>query len=134
MGEEDVRDYDSIADVVADMGVKLTPDADKDALSACAVWMFNSLSEMPGDYTPDEFSEKSPVRSIASFPQDLVMVGRAAVLIRGICAFFSIPWSVSRAWAPLARWKLYDVPINEESEAQRRLSSFFEKLNFIRAL
>lgn len=132
--EEDVRDYDSIADVVADMGVKLTPDADKDALSACAVWMFDSLSEMPGDYSPDEFSEKSPVRKIASFPQDLVMVGRAAVLIRGICAFFNIPWSVSRAWAPLARWKLYDVPLKEATIWQDRLSNFITKLNFVRVL
>jgi len=134
MLEEEDRDFSGIADIVADMGVKLTPEAKKDALSACAVWMFDSLSEMPGNYTPDEFSENSPVRSIASFPQDLVMVGRAAVLIRGICAFFSIPWSVSRAWAPLARWKLYDVPTNEESDAKRRLLSFFEKLNFLRAL
>jgi aarF domain-containing kinase len=132
--EEETRNYDKIAQVVADMGVKLTPDADMDALSACAVWMFDSLSDMPGDYSPDEFSEKSPVRSIASFPQDLVMVGRAAVLIRGICAFFDIPWSVSRAWAPLARWKLYDVPLKETSIWQDRLANFGTKLNFARVL
>merc|ERR1739841_414374 len=116
------------------MGVKLTPEAKRDALSACAVWMFDSLSEMPGNYTPDEFSENSPVRSIASFPQDLVMVGRAAVLIRGICAFFDIPWSVSRAWAPLARWKLHGVPMEEESEAQRRVMAWVDKVKLLGAL
>jgi len=132
--EEDDRNFSSIADVVAAMGVKLTPEAKRDALSACAVWMFDSLSEMPGNYTPDEFSENSPVRSIASFPQDLVMVGRAAVLIRGICAFFDIPWSVSRAWAPLARWKLHGVPMEEESEAQRRVMAWVDKVKLLGAL
>ena len=132
--EEDDRNFSSIADVVAAMGVKLTPEAKRDALSACAVWMFDSLSEMPGKYTPDEFSENSPVRSIASFPQDLVMVGRAAVLIRGICAFFDIPWSVSRAWAPLARWKLHGVPMEEESEAQRRVMAWVDKVKLLGAL
>jgi len=131
--EEDIRDFGSIAQVVADMGVKLTPEADREALSACAVWMFDSLSEMPGDYTPDEFSENSPVRSIASFPQDLVMVGRAAVLIRGICSFFSIPWSVSRAWAPLARYKLYDHPL-EESNASQWAENFVGKFKILCAL
>ncbi len=118
---EGAKDYEAIADVVAEMGVKLTPTADKQALSACAVWMFDSLSPMPGNYSADEFSENSPVRDIASFPQDLVMVGRAAVLIRGICAFFSIPWSVSRAWAPLARWKLHGTPLEEKGAMQERL-------------
>lgn len=141
------------------MGVKLTPNADQDALSACAVWMFDSLSEMPGrfsfslpclclllsltfflslsllnltgNYSPDEFSENSPVRSIASFPQDLVMVGRAAVLIRGICAFFSIPWSVSRAWAPLARWKLYGVPLKENTGMQQQVDKLIFVMKYI---
>lgn len=40
---------------------------------------------------------------IAGFPSDLVLVGRATVLIRGISARLDIPWSLAREWAPIAQ-------------------------------
>ena len=39
---------------------------------------------------------------VASFPQELVFVGRSTVLIRGIAAALGVEWSLSNEWAPTA--------------------------------
>lgn len=129
LGEE-VKNHKEISRVVGEMGVKLVKGADELALSACAIWMFDSASEMPGQFTPDELSDTSPVRCIASFPQDLVMVGRAAVLVRGICAYFSVPWSVSGEWSPLAKFKLFGTPLEREMLWQQKAKEWLKRVNF----
>jgi len=48
-------------------------------------------------------SQNSPVKELKSFPQDLVLVGRSSVLIKGLSSRLGIPWSLAREWAPIAR-------------------------------
>ncbi|KAJ1623433.1 ABC1 family-domain-containing protein, partial [Pavlovales sp. CCMP2436] len=57
----------------------------------------------PATYDMGELSPNSPVMELQSFPQDLVLVGRATVLIKGIAARLGVKWSLAREWAPIAR-------------------------------
>lgn len=50
-----------------------------------------------------EFSEKSPLRQLKSFPMELVLLGRASVLVKGVAARLGVPWSVATKWKPLAQ-------------------------------
>jgi hypothetical protein len=50
-----------------------------------------------------ELSPNSPVKELKSFPQDLVLVGRATILIKGLSSRLGIPWSLCKEWAPIAR-------------------------------
>ncbi|KAK3237830.1 hypothetical protein CYMTET_52121 [Cymbomonas tetramitiformis] len=69
-----------------------------------AFWLFDSSdTELPGGFEPDELSENSPAKMVQAFPQDLVLVGRACVLIRGISSRLEAPWSLSRQWAAYAQ-------------------------------
>ncbi|CAK9040068.1 unnamed protein product [Durusdinium trenchii] len=68
--------------------------ADEDA---CADVVF------PGGYSKEEFSDKSPLRQLKSFPMELVLLGRASVLVKGVAARLDVAWSVAKKWAPLAK-------------------------------
>lgn len=91
-----------------DLGVTFkpsTPSVD-DAAAALALWLFDSTAgsgPLPGGYDASELSSTSPVAEVASFPQELVFVGRATVLMRGLAARLGVPWSLAREWAPAAR-------------------------------
>ena len=41
---------------------------------------------MPGGYSHVELSASSPIKQVLSFPQELVMLGRATVLIKASIA------------------------------------------------
>jgi hypothetical protein len=62
-----------------------------------------SVTELPGGYDIGELSPNSPVKELKSFPQDLVLVGRATILIKGLSDRLGIPWSLAKEWAPMAR-------------------------------
>lgn len=103
-----------LADEIRKFGVELRPrDAgisvvdehdDNNCLVAIALLLFGdkTVDELPGGYDRDELSANSPLRRLASFPQSLVLVGRAAVLIRGIAATLNVPYSLSSAWVQAA--------------------------------
>ena len=103
---ECVADLEPFAEAVASMGVTFKPGV-KDtttAAAALAFWLFDSTAaELPGGYDAGELSPNSPVAEVASFPQELVFVGRATVLIRGLATRLGVPWSLAREWAPDAR-------------------------------
>ena len=68
------------------------------------MWLFDgSVKELPGGYDYGELSPNSPVKELKSFPQDLVLVGRSTVLLKGLSSRLGIPWSLSKEWAPTAR-------------------------------
>ena len=67
-----------------------------------AIWLFDSTPVLPGGYSTNELSEDAPVRKVASFPQELVFVGRSTVLIRGIAAALGVQWSLANEWAPFS--------------------------------
>ena len=116
---ECTADLEPFAEAVASMGVKFKPGV-KDtttAAAALAFWLFDSTAvELPGGYDAGELSPNSPVAEVASFPQELVFVGRATVLIRGLATRLGVPWSLAREWAPDARAAL--APPEEQRAAQ----------------
>lgn len=68
------------------------------------MWLFDgSVETLPGGYDKGELSPNSPVKELKSFPQDLVLVGRSSILIKGLSNRLNIPWSLSENWAPIAR-------------------------------
>ena len=72
--------------------------------AATAMWLFDgSATTLPGGIDSGELSPNSPVQVLQSFPQDLVLVGRSTVLIKGIAARLNVTWSLANQWAPIAR-------------------------------
>jgi hypothetical protein len=87
-----------------ELGVELNEDAQDEAAAAVAMWLFDGSTEkLPGGYDLGELSPNSPVKELKSFPQDLVLVGRSSILIKGISNRLGIPWSLANEWAPIAR-------------------------------
>lgn len=43
------------------------------------------------------------MKELKSFPQDLVLVGRSTVLLKGLSSRLGIPWSLSHEWSAVAR-------------------------------
>jgi aarF domain-containing kinase len=98
----------ALASKVQLFGVQLTEleeDKDPDELAAAvALLLFGDKDmKMPGGYSADELSENSPIKNVASFPQELVLLGRATVLLKGISARLKLPFSLADAWAPACR-------------------------------
>ena len=85
-----------------------------------AMWLFDgSVEKLPGGYDKGELSPNSPVKELKSFPQDLVLVGRSSILIKGLSNRLGITWSLSREWAPIARQVL-----TPNSPSERRTVRF----------
>jgi len=86
---------------------------DDDAcLAAIAVTLFGdkSVDEIPGGYSADELSADSPLKRLKSFPQALVLMGRAAVIIRGIASKLEVNYSLADAWEKAAREREPGLP------------------------
>ena len=67
------------------------------------MWLFDDASEqLPGGYEQNELSPKSPATALKSFPQDLVLVARSSVLIKGLAAKLGVRWSLAKKWATIA--------------------------------
>jgi len=98
------EDLKRIGDLAIELGVEIKEDAKEEAACATAIWLFDgSVQDLPGGYENKELSGNSPVNELKSFPQDLVLVGRASVLIKGLSARLNIPWSLANEWAPIAQ-------------------------------
>lgn len=96
-------DLRTIGELALELGVKLNEDADDNAAPAVAYWLFDgSVETLPGGYDKGELSPNSPVKQLKSFPQDLVLVGRSSILIKGLSNRLNIPWSLAKEWAPIA--------------------------------
>jgi ABC1 atypical kinase-like domain len=103
-GDDRPEDLETIGNLALELGVELNEDAQAEAPAAVAMWLFDGLTEvLPGGYDMGELSPNSPVKELKSFPQDLVLVGRSSILIKGISGRLGIPWSLAREWAPIAR-------------------------------
>jgi len=91
-----------IVDLGLELGVRLAPGAPAEGPAAVAMWIFDGAREqLPGGFEQSELSPKSPATALASFPQDLVLVARAAVLVKGIAAALDVDWSLAQRWAPV---------------------------------
>jgi len=104
VGDDRPEDLDRIGKLALELGVTLNDDAQDEAPAAVAMWLFDgSTKVLPGGYDLGELSPNSPVKELESFPQDLVLVGRSSILIKGISDRLNIPWSLAKEWAPIAR-------------------------------
>ena len=56
---------------------------------------------------------------LKTFPQELTLVGRSTVLIKGIAARLGVKWSLADEWAPIARRLLE----RQSSANERRLGA-----------
>jgi hypothetical protein len=91
-----------LADLVRVFGVTfMEGEQDNDDLAcAVALVLFGDTGiELPGGYSSNELSEDSPIKLVASFPQELVLMGRATVLIKGIAKRLDIPLSLTERWS-----------------------------------
>ncbi|KAL1508727.1 hypothetical protein AB1Y20_004822 [Prymnesium parvum] len=88
---------------MAEFGVTFVDDAPPEASAALALLLFGDTdSKMPAGFSHDELSANSPIKQIASFPQELVLLGRATILIKGISKRLGIKWSLAEKWKPEA--------------------------------
>ena len=68
---------------MADFGVTFVNDTKPEAAAALALLLFGDPdTPMPGGFSSAELSAESPIKAIASFPQELVLLGRATILIK----------------------------------------------------
>jgi hypothetical protein len=104
VSDDNPSDLQTIGNLALELGVELAEDAPPEGPAAVAMWLFDgSVQQLPGGYDKGELSPNSPVKSLKSFPQDLVLVGRSTILIKGLSDRLEIPWSLSKEWAPIAR-------------------------------
>jgi aarF domain-containing kinase len=102
--DENPADLEKIGQLALELGVELNEGTPPVAPAAVAMWLFDgSVEQLPGGYEKGELSPNSPVKALKSFPQDLVLVGRSTILIKGLSSRLNIPWSLSKEWAPTAR-------------------------------
>merc|ERR1719253_2571052 len=102
--DESPDDLQRIGDLALELGVEIKADAKDEAAAAIAIWLFDaSVTRLPGGYDTGELSPNSPVKELSSFPQDLVLVGRSSILIKGLSSRLEIPWSLANKWAPIGR-------------------------------
>jgi aarF domain-containing kinase len=104
ISDDNPSDLQTIGNLALELGVELADDAPPEGPAAVAMWLFDgSVKQLPGGYEKGELSPNSPVKALKSFPQDLVLVGRSTILIKGLSDRLEIPWSLSKEWAPIAR-------------------------------
>ena len=67
------------------------------------MWLFDgTAATLPGGYDALELSPDSPLRDIKTFQEDLVLVARNTVLVKGMGRRLDVPWSLAKEWSPLA--------------------------------
>lgn len=104
VSDENPADLEKIGNLALELGVELAEGAPAEGPAAVAMWLFDgSVENLPGGYDKGELSPNSPVKALKSFPQDLVLVGRSSILIKGLSSRLGIPWSLSQEWAPIGR-------------------------------
>mmetsp|Transcript_3763 Transcript_3763/g.10824 ORF Transcript_3763/g.10824 Transcript_3763/m.10824 type:complete len:585 (-) Transcript_3763:426-2180(-) len=109
--EMDRADLDRIGKLALELGVGLKPDAKPEGPAAVAVWLFDGeVESLPGGYDTGELSPNSPVKELESFPEELVLVGRSTVLIKGIAARLGVRWSLAKNWYGTAQSALGLTP------------------------
>jgi len=92
---------------MAQFGVTFIEGASPEAPAALALLLFGDPdTQMPDGFSHDELSPQSPVKQIASFPQELVLLGRATILIKGISKRLGIKWSLAQKWKAEAEMAL----------------------------
>ena len=94
-------------EAMSGFGVTFVDEARPEAAAALALLLFGDPDvAMPGGYSNKELAAESPIKAIAAFPQELVLLGRATILIKGIAKRLGINWDLARRWRPMAEQAL----------------------------
>jgi aarF domain-containing kinase len=118
--EDDGADIEALWQLMHDLGIVVKDGAPREAGAALGMWMFDgSATTLPGNYDAHELSPKSPVRDIETFPEDLVLIARSSVLVKGMGSRLNVPWSLAKEWRQLAE----DVVRGEESNPSHEKTS-----------
>uniref|UniRef100_A0A7S2N3Z5 Protein kinase domain-containing protein n=1 Tax=Haptolina brevifila TaxID=156173 RepID=A0A7S2N3Z5_9EUKA len=97
------RLIDAAQEKMAGFGVTFANGTKPEAAAALALLLFGDPeTPMPGGFSSAELSADSPIKAIASFPQELVLLGRATILIKGISKRLGISWSLASKWKAMA--------------------------------
>lgn len=93
-----------LAQLVRSFGVTFKPGAGDEAAAAVAILLFgNTDTILPGGYAGEEISLDSPIVQVQEFPSELVLLGRATVMMKGIANRLRMSWGLSDRWRPLAQ-------------------------------
>jgi aarF domain-containing kinase len=123
-GDDRPEDLERIGNLALELGVEINDNAQDEAAAAVAMWLWDSsIERLPGGYDTGELSPNSPVKELKSFPQDLVLVGRSSILIKGLSNRLGITWNLSREWAPIAREVLNGPKVVGENVQRVRFRS-----------
>lgn len=96
-----------LSKTVEGFGVEFKEGARPEIGAALALLLFGGTGTiLPGGYSSMELSASSPLREIKSFPNDLVMLGRATVIIKGIASKVGVPWNLADRFAEGAQMAL----------------------------
>ena len=90
-----------LADCARGFGIKCVGGRESDDDLACAIALVlisDTGVALPGNYSSNELSPDSPIRLLTSFPQELILLGRAAVLLKGIAKKLNVPLSLVDRW------------------------------------
>lgn len=100
-----------LADTVRSFGVTFKAGAGDECAAAVAILLFgNTGTVLPGGYKGEEISPDSPIVQVTEFPQELVLLGRATVMIKGIANRLGLKWGLSDRWAAVAQEALKTTP------------------------
>lgn len=88
------------------LGLEMKDSAPDIAAAAMGVWLFDGSSELPGGYDKSELSDNAPSKALKTFPQELVLVARSSMLIKGFANRMGVPWSLAKEWAPVSRQQI----------------------------
>ncbi|CAK8997066.1 Uncharacterized protein sll0005 [Durusdinium trenchii] len=130
--EDAVQYLQSLGGFAKSMGVEFLPSAGPSCAGALALWLFDSSRrELPDGYEANELSPNCPVRDVASFPREFVLLCRMTLLIRGLAMRLNVGWSLADAWKKPAQ-KLLDgsLPGCEPRRTSRQIC--LGRTNFIR--
>jgi len=100
--DDNSQEEKKLANLVRDFGVTFMEGDERNDELACAVALVlfgDTGVQLPGNYSSNELSEKSPIRLVASFPQELVLMGRATVLLKGIAKKLDLSLSLADRWS-----------------------------------
>jgi len=94
-----------LAKLVKDFGVTVAEENEQDTDLWCSIGLFlfgNADQTLPGNgkYSANELDDNSPIKLVQSFPQELVLLGRATVLLKGIAKKLEVPFSLADKWGP----------------------------------
>lgn len=93
-----------LANLVRSFGVTFKPNAGDECAAAVAVLLFGHTDTvLPGGYAGEEISLDSPIVQVLEFPAEMVLLGRATVMIKGIANRLQLSWGLSDRWMPLAK-------------------------------